>query len=63
MKLGKKNSFERGTFMAYACVTCYCYCSTCSNCTGSTATATGKSVLQTVNTNTNQSAYNNASLI
>lgn len=62
-KLGKKNAFERGTFMAYACVTCYCYCSTCTNCTGSTLKANGSSILNMVNQNTNQNAYNNASLI
>lgn len=63
MKLGKKNSFERGTFMAYACVTCFCYCSTCKNCTGSTAKSNGSSILNTVTNNSNQGAYNNASLI
>ncbi|MCI9078199.1 MAG: hypothetical protein HFH68_04635 [Lachnospiraceae bacterium] len=62
-KLGKKGSFERGTFMAYACVTCYCYCSTCTNCTGSTLKTNGSSVLKTVTTNTNQGGFNNASLI
>lgn len=32
--LGKKNDFEKGTFMAYAC-NCNCYslsCGTCTNC-------------------------------
>lgn len=62
-KLGKKNAFERGTFMAYACVTCYCYCSTCNNCTGSTLKSNGSSILSTVTYNTNQGAFNNASLI
>lgn len=62
-KLGKKNAFERGTFMAYACVTCYCYCNTCTNCKGTTAKSTGSSILYTMNSNTNQNAYNNASLI
>lgn len=56
--LGKKNSFEKGTFMAYACATCYCYCSTCTNCTGSTAKSNGSSILYTVTYNSNGGAYN-----
>ncbi|MCX4299098.1 MAG: CLI_3235 family bacteriocin precursor [Lachnospiraceae bacterium] len=32
MKLGKKNTMETGTFMAYACsCTCWCACK-CNNC-------------------------------
>lgn len=56
--LGKKNSFEKGTFMAYACATCYCYCSTCTNCTGSTLRANGSSILDQVTYNKNAGAYN-----
>lgn len=57
-KLGKKNSYERGTVMAYSCATCYCYCSTCTNCTGSTLQYNGSSILYTVTDNKNENAYN-----
>lgn len=46
--LGKKNSYERGTVMAYACATCFCYCNTCTNCKGSTLQQNGSSILDTV---------------
>jgi len=33
MKLGKKNTMEKGTFMAYACYCSgFCVCGTCTNC-------------------------------
>lgn len=57
-ELGKKNSFEKGTFMAYACATCYCECSTCKNCTGNTLQTNGSSILQMVTYNSNTGAYN-----
>lgn len=53
--LGKKNSYERGTVMAYACATCFCYCNTCTNCKGSTLQQNGSSILDTVTYNKNES--------
>lgn len=51
ISLGKKNSFERGTFMAYAC-NCSCPefpCGACHNCNHRNPTAVGKLALQYVN--------------
>ena len=48
--LGKKNNFERGTFMAYAC-NCSCPgipCGACHNCSTRNPTAVGNYVLQYV---------------
>ncbi|QNU67993.1 CLI_3235 family bacteriocin precursor [Ruminiclostridium herbifermentans] len=54
IKLGKKNNFENGTFMAYACnCNCFCYCSACNNCNTKTPTATGSYALKFANTTTN----------
>ncbi len=59
--LGKKNSFEKGSFTAYAC-NCSCMeisCGTCNNCNYSTPESTGSSNLDYVNNTqlTNNSSY------
>lgn len=51
MKLGKKNSMEKGTFMAYAC-SCNCWCACkCQNCQ-TIGTANGNQVATNAQTNT-----------
>lgn len=56
VNLGKKNNFENGTFMAYACsCTCYCYCGTCKNCNSRTLNSTGTAILNSVNISTGSS--------
>ena len=53
MKLGKKNTMETGTFMAYACsCTCWCACK-CNNC-HSIGTANGTQVANNAETSTTQ---------
>lgn len=42
ISLGKKNNFEKGTFVAYACnCNCFAICGTCNNCNYTTPQESG----------------------
>ena len=57
-KLGKKASFEKGTFVAYGCATCYCTCVNCTNCTGNTLQSNGTYYLDVAKDSNGSGAYN-----